>query len=685
MKRALLTIVPAAFLAAATLAAQEKRPMSAADVMAMRQVGNVEIAPNGQDILYTVAAWEHPAAKGDTALGDRHERRSHIWVVPADPARGPARQLTFGERGETSPGWSPDGQLVTFIATRGTGDDAKAQLWMLRRDGGEASAITKSKESVNAYAWSPDGKRLAYLTVDTASRDDDAKIRRRDDAKVFEENFRLTHLWVIDADGKNPVEVVHDNLTIRGAPSWSPDGTRLTFTASPTPMIRDERRDAYIVTIATKQIEKITTTADVRSLSAWSPDGRTIAYTMLPAEHKPLADGIMSRTLGNDRLMLFDVESKKARDVSSASFDVSAGEPRWSADGKHVWFLAGDRAVNSAFDYDVAANKYTKVSKDQLIQDISMSKDGARAALLIDSPAWPTEVYVQDAAHPTPARLTNTNPQVANLALGETEVITWKSDGGTVEGILLKPVGYQPGKRYPLLVNVHGGPTGAHTNGFKASVGGGGQYWAGRGWAVLYPNPRGSTNYGAQFMRANIKDWGGGDYRDVMTGVDEVVRRGVADSSRLALSGWSYGGYMTAWAVTQTGRFKAAMEGAGLTDLQSMYGTTDIPGYIGTFFEGMPTQKTLDFYRARSAITFVDRVTTPLLILHGGNDERVPIGQPMEYFRALKERGKTVQLVFYPREGHGLTEYYHQLDRLNREYDWIVRYTLKQPETKVLQ
>jgi dipeptidyl aminopeptidase/acylaminoacyl peptidase len=178
-------------------------------------------------------------------------------------------------------------------------------------------------------------------------------------------------------------------------------------------------------------------------------------------------------------------------------------------------------------------------------------------------------------------------------------------------------------------------------------------------------------------MRGNIPDWGGGDYRDIMTGVDALIQRGIADADKLAVAGWSYGGYMTAWIVSQTTRFKAAMMGAGLSDLTSMYGTTDIPGYIGTFFNGMPTKETLDFYRERSAITYVDKVTTPLLIQHGGNDQRVPIGQPMEFFRALKDRGKTVELVFYPREGHGFTEYYHQMEKVRREFEWINKYVLK--------
>jgi dipeptidyl aminopeptidase/acylaminoacyl peptidase len=302
--------------------------------------------------------------------------------------------------------------------------------------------------------------------------------------------------------------------------------------------------------------------------------------------------------------------------------------------------------------------------------------------MVLDTPDWPAEVYAQDASAAAPTRLTNTNPWLADLALGRSEVITWKSkDGSPVEGVLLTPVGYAPGTKVPLLVSAHGGPTGAHTNGFKGGTSPG-QSWAARGWAVLYPNPRGSTGYGEKWMRGNIPDWGGGDYRDIMTGADELIRRGIADSTQMAFEGWSYGGYMTSWVVSQTGRFKAAMMGAGLPSLLSMAGTTDIPGYINTFFNGVPqydgsiVNPSLKFYLERSAISYSDKVTTPLLILHGGNDERVPIGQPMEFYRALKDRGKTTELVFYPREGHGFTEYYHQVDRMKREYEWIARYTL---------
>ncbi len=674
---ALLALLPA------LAAGQSQRPMTADDLMRIKGVGGVALAPVGDRVLYTVSAWEHPNAKGDTALGDRHERRSHIWVVPY--AGGAARQLTSSERGETQPQWSSDGATISFISARGTGtgeDAPKPQLWLLPADGGEATALTTARNGVVAYAWSRDGKRIAYLTPDTLTRDAEAKVKRRDDPKVYEGDFRLNHLWVIDVASKKTVKVTSGAFTVRGAPSWSPDGTRLAFDASPTPMIRDERRDAYVVEIASRSLDRITTGGEVESTPQFSPDGRTLAFTILPDEWKPNKDGIMARTQRNARLVTWDVAARTLTSHATASFDVSPGGPRWSPDGTQLWFSASDRVWNTVYAYDLATKTYRKVTHDVVVSGMSASKDGARRAFVFDTPHRPAEVYVLDAGKPAPERITNTNPWLADLALGASQVITWKSkDGWPVEGVLLTPPGYAPGQKVPLVVSAHGGPTGAHTNGFKGGTGPG-QTWAARGWAVLYPNPRGSTGYGEKFMRGNLKDWGGGDYRDIMTGVDALIQRGIADSTQMAFEGWSYGGYLTSWVVSQTGRFKAAMMGAGLPSLLSMAGTTDIPGYINTFFDGLPqydgsiVNPSLKFYLERSAISYTDKVTTPLLMLHGGNDERVPIGQPMEFYRALKDRGKTAELVFYPREGHGFQEYYHQLDRMSREYEWIARYTL---------
>lgn len=669
------------------IAQSPKRPMTIDDMMALKNVGGAAISPNGALVVYQVSAWEHPsanAAKGDTALGDKHDVRSHLWIVPTDGSRQP-RQITFSERGESQPQWSPDGSAIAFLSARGAAageEQPRPEIHVLHLDGGEAEKITSAKEGVTGFSWSPDGKRIAFLSVDSLSKTSDAARKRKDDPQVYEGDFRLSHVWVADVATKKETELVHTSeFTVRGAPDWSPDGRRIAYVTTPSTLLRDERRNAFIVDATSGAAERINAGADVQSTPQWSPDGRTLALTTLRQTHPMVPDSMQWREILNSHLELYDVAAKRTRDVS-AGFDNSPGSMTWSPDGKSLYFTAGDRVYSSVFKFDVASGKYAQLTQRAIVRGLSLDKNGTRAAFVMDTPLSPGNVYSSDASFATPRKLTEVNPQLTSLSLGESEVVTWKSsDGQEVEGVLLKPVGYRAGQRYPLLVDIHGGPTGAHNAGFKANWGSPGQFWAGQGWAVLYPNPRGSTGYGEKFMRGNVPDWGGGDYRDIMTGVDAMIARGVADGDKLAVTGWSYGGYMTSWVVTQTNRFKAAMEGAGLTDLVSMYGTTDIPGYIASFFHGVPNKETTEFYRQRSAITFVDNVTTPLLILHGGNDGRVPIGQPMEYFRALKDRGKTVQLVFYPREGHGLGEYYHQMDKVRREFDWINRYTLGTPKS----
>ena len=678
---AAVMIVPNAFAQSA------KRPMTIDDMMALKNVGQVAMSPNGTLVVYAVSGWDHPnanPAKGDTALGDKHEVRSHLWIVPTDGSR-PPRQITFSERGESQPQWSPDGSRIAFLSARGAaaGDEQpRPEIQVLHLDGGEAEKITNAKEGVTGFSWSPDGTRIAFLSVDSLSKTTEAARKRKDDPQVYESDFRLSHVWVVDVATKKENELVHTTeFTVRGAPAWSPDSKRIAYVTTPSTLLRDERRNAFIVDATTGRPERIEAGAPVQGTPTWSPDGRTLALETLRQTHPMVPDSMQWREILNSHLELYDVASKRTRDMSPG-FDNSPGAMTWSADGKSLYFTAGDHVYSSVFRFDVASGKYDRLTQREIVRGVSFDKNGARAAFVMDSPMSPGNVYSSDATFASPRKLTDANPQLASMALGESEVVTWKSaDGQVVEGVLLKPVGYRAGQRYPLLVDIHGGPTGAHNIAFKANWGSPGQYWAGQGWAVLYPNPRGSTGYGEKFMRGNVPDWGGGDYRDIMSGVDAMIARGVADADKLAVSGWSSGGYMTSWVVTQTNRFKAAMEGAGLTDLVSMYGTTDIPGYIASFFNGVPNKQTTEFYRQRSAITFVDNVTTPLLILHGGNDQRVPIGQPMEYFRQLKDRGKTVELVFYPREGHGFSEYYHQMDKVRREFDWINRYTLGAPKS----
>jgi dipeptidyl aminopeptidase/acylaminoacyl peptidase len=665
----------AVILMAAPVAAQ-KRPVTIDDVMQLKTVGSPVVSPDGAQILYTVRQWE----KASEREKDRMESRTRIWKVPANGS-APGQQITFGERGDTQPQWSPDGQFISFVSARGAAagadDPPRPQIHVMRADGGEAFKLTDAKEGVTGYAWAPDSTRIAYLTQDPRSDADEAANKKRDDERVFEGDFRSAHIWTIDLASKTAARLTEGSAyTVMAAPSWSPDSKRLTFAAKPTPMIRDYRSDIYVADVAAKTIDKITTNPGSDQLPQWSPDGARIAFVSEVSAATPIGDGTISSMVGNTHLMLYDVAAKSIKDVSRPDFDTEPGPLVWSADSARIFFSAGKRTYTEGFAFDLKTGAYTQLSQKKTLQIGSRSRDGRVVAVTMDTPTTPGEVYVTDNTFGSFKAVT-TNPQAASFALGETEVVTWKSsDGLEIEGVLLKPVGYEAGKKYPMLTVAHGGPSGAYVNNYRVGGLEGGQVWAGEGWAVFYPNPRGSTNYGEKFVRANINDWGGGDYRDIMTGIDALVAKGIADPDRLAHIGWSYGGYMTAWVITQTTRFKAAMVGAGLTNLWSMYGTNDIPNVMVSYFGGIPNAKTLALYNDRSAMSHVDKVTTPTLILHGSNDERVPIGQPMELFRALKDRGKTVELVFYPREGHGFQEYYHQKDRLERIHEWVTKYTL---------
>jgi dipeptidyl aminopeptidase/acylaminoacyl peptidase len=366
-----------------------------------------------------------------------------------------------------------------------------------------------------------------------------------------------------------------------------------------------------------------------------------------------------------------------------ASFDGQPTVAGWSADGKRIYFSEAKGTGTQFYSLDVAVNRIEEIkTTPAVLSAINLNRGGTTFGFVRQTSDTPGDVFVATVSDFTPVQITRVNADLKIPAVGRTEVVTWKSkDGKEIEGLLTYPVGYQNGQRVPLILNVHGGPAGVFQQTF---IGGRGVYplatFAAHGYAILRPNPRGSSGYGTEFRRANLRDWGVGDYQDLMAGVDRVIEMGVADPQRLGVMGWSYGGFMTSWIVTQTPRFKAASAGAPVTNLMSFNGTADIPGFIPDYFGGQ-FWEVMDLYQKHSPMFQVKGVTTPTMIQHGDADIRVPISQGYEFYNALKAKGVPTRMLVLPRQPHGPNEPKMQLAAMKANLEWFEKYIGSKRET----
>jgi dipeptidyl aminopeptidase/acylaminoacyl peptidase len=487
---------------------------------------------------------------------------------------------------------------------------------------------------------------------------------------VVDENPRNAQLWLVRADGAKPeVKRTAASVTAHiGAFDWSPDSRKIVFDTRPTPDADDGRHaDLHEVDIETGKVRVLAATGATEAQPRYSPDGRYVAFTRSPDP----PNGIRGT-----RIALLDLKSGRTRD-QPATYDETPNLVDWAQDSLSIFFTEGrgTRAVLYAMPVDGPPQTVWAPQRGTFGFGMNLNVRGTHAGFTFQTPSDPPEAYVLALGSNTLVRVSAANSGLSLPPVGETRVVSWKSkDGREIEGLLTLPPGYTPGKRVPLILNIHGGPAGAFNESFVGSLG---IYpiaaFASRGWATLRPNPRGSTAYGLRFRAANLNDWGGGDYQDLMTGVDWAIQQGIADPEKLAVMGWSYGGYMTNWVVTQTGRFKAAASGAGLSNLISMWGTNDIPSTLDDYFEGPWWERTNEYLRM-SPLTHVDKVTTPLLILHGEQDIRVPLGQGTEMYYSVKRKGVPAEMVVYPRMPHGPQEPKFMLDIMKRHIDWVAKY-----------
>ena len=657
--------VALAVVAAGPALAQESAPaesasprvLSARDTLRINQVAAPRLSPDGEWVLYTVTSRDMEDADLEAV--------THLWRVRVDGSD--ARQLTRGSKSATAPAWSPDGSLIAFLAARGEEPEATAQVHFLYADGGEAWPVTEHDEAVRAFSFAPDGSALLLLVQDGLREEEEERRREHGDAEVVDGSYQMTHLWLQDIRGATqpslagnlapaPARRLTEGDFTVANPDWSPDSRQVAFETRPNPTANDGwQSDIQVVDVETGEARLLHENGGSDTAPRWSPDGDTIAFA---SNATPTSNTLHSK------LYVAAPDGDRPTRVLLENFDRNFTVPTWAANGRQVFWPTGDGTSTGLFRVSVESGAVVSESAPGgRNSQWDLSEDGTRWVWVHASPVWPAEIYTA-ATGGEPVRLTDANAWLRDeqVALGAVETVRWTNgDGETVEGVLTKPVGYEEGVAYPFIVNPHGGPTGASLAAFSAES----QFFAGNGYVVLQPNFRGSTNYGQAFISANIDNWGITDYDDVMTGVEHAVAMGWADPDRLICYGWSYGGYLSAWIVTQTDRFQAVSPGAALTNLYSMYSTNDIQDYLASFFGGTPWAET-EKYRRHSPMTYVADVTSPVLLMHGGADTRVPPEQSVEFYRALRDLEKDVTFVRFPREGHGIREPLHQVDRLRR-------------------
>ena len=717
--RPLLQKLPAllVLLAASCLAtAQTSRGLAPPDILKIANVTDAQISPNGEWVVYTVASVD----------GDRPS--STLWLArtgtPARLTNTPTGNQTFDPReprtprslllptgwNGSNPRWSPDSSMVAFFSNR----EGATGIWIVSPTRREPRFVA-SVESTNffityageALAWSPDSKRLAYVSAtvevpeDDSNRDHDPRVINRIQYKSrtsFSDDKR-THVWIVSVERPEPRQLT-SGAFYDHAIAFSPRGDEIAFLSNHEPdPDANNNSDIFAVDVG-GQIRQITQTKGCEYDPVWSPDGQSIAYTATTRDITTI-DSVAE----DSHVWVTSASGDSRRDLT-ASQDRRARDPRWSNDSSTIFFLGGERGYTTLFavkrgggkverlslfpfDGELAAtfdsesrNDHSRpvfpfqISSFSVAQRTVLADNGARPALpfafTISTPVRPADVWFGIADSGQLYRLSSPNDGIVrSTRFVEPEEITFRSfDGTRIQGWLMKPVGFRDDRRYPLILNIHGGPHGMFGWGFNATI----QAYASRGYAVLYLNPRGSSGYGQKFSDGTLNEWGGGDYRDLMAGVDEVLRRfSWIDQEHMGVTGGSYGGFMTNWIITQTPRFRAAVSAASVSNLISFYSTSLYQDLIHAEFGGYPWDN-YDLLWQWSPMKYVRQAQTPTLFLHGEQDNDVHITQAEEMYMALKRKGVETVLVRYPREGHGLREPKHRVDALERTLAWFDRF-----------
>ena len=653
-----------------------KRSLTPDDIYRLHDVADPQLSPDGKWVAYTVSSIDKEADK----------KLSHIWMTSWDGSQNV--ELTFGSESESSPRWSPDGKYLSFVSSR-PGKTKGSQIWLMDRRGGEARQLTHFKDyTISEHEWSPDSKRLLLILQQKLEPDtQDAKpgvVEKPKPPKPividryhFKEDTvgylgpKHNHIYLFDIGTEKLDQITKDDFDETNA-VWSPDGERIAFISNQqNDPDRSENTDVFVVDARPSATPRKLTTnpGPDRGHLAWSPDGKQIAY-LQGIDQKYSAYQI-------DRLAVVPADGGPSR-LLTGSFDRGVSFPVFSADGRSISFVAADDQSEYPAKVSVEGGSITRLVPGKFIASHLVSKAG-HTALLVSNDNAPEEVFALDGA--SLRKITGHNDAfLAELQLGPVEDISFKSKDGTeVHGLLTKPASFEPGKKYPTLLRIHGGPNGQDGHEFRFDN----QLFAANGYLVINVNYRGSSGRGEQYQRTIFADWGDKEVADLLAGVDHVIGMGIADPDRLGIGGWSYGGILTDYTIASDQRFKAAISGAGSADQISMYGLDE---YVFQYDNelGPPWKNLNGWLKVSYPFFHADRIHTPTLFMGGDKDFNVPLAGGEQMYQALKTLRIPTELIVYPGEFHGFTRPSFIHDRYERYLAWYAKY-LKQPTSSPSQ